>query len=229
MWAFFSSAAFVIIAAGTFLAWRALVTKSGKSGPWLAFGIAPIVTLAITYVVAAFQHLPKFFGSVAFFRTPAAITDYIFSAVYLFLRSGHLTFSIFGVLNFMVALDMLAFLVAWAGFVVLALTEWPNAVTRSASGPSVASTPAPTTPRGVPPRNAAPVRTATYNPPAPPTGVPGGVDMRRRLYCPWCGEHIPGNRALGHDCGPKDRPEVMCRFCGQAFLEGTTSCATCDA
>jgi len=60
-------------------------------------------------------------------------------------------------------------------------------------------------------------------------GVPGGVDMRRRLYCPWCGEHIPGNRALGHDCGPKDRPEVICRFCGQTFPEGTTSCPTCDA
>jgi len=46
---------------------------------------------------------------------------------------------------------------------------------------------------------------------APPAKRPVGKS------CAWCGEALPGNRALFHDCGPKDRPEVFCKKCGNAL------------
>jgi len=99
--------------------------------------------------------------------------------------------------------SIIAYVVSWVFFPIFAFRRWPSLEGAVAGGPR-------------------------------PTVVPtvasrGAVDTRRRIYCPWCGEHIPGNRALGHDWSPKDRPEVICRFCGQAFPEGTTLCPTCDA
>ena len=46
-------------------------------------------------------------------------------------------------------------------------------------------------------------------------------------FCPWCGESLPGNRALFHDCGPKDRLETNCKNCGTPFPAGTTQCTSC--
>jgi len=239
MWAVLTSIVFLLLAVGTFWSWRTLVVSSGQPQWWLLFGAAPLATLLVTYIVAPYQHVASF-GTSAVFNTPSRTTDYIMSDATSFLSTRHFLIAQFGALNTMVALDMVAVLAAWVAFVVLVLTKWSGAGAVRAKVTHAPSVDAPAVPaaatRGVPPRNA-PARTVTatraptpaYTPPAPPAGVPGGVDMRRRLYCPWCGEHIPGNRALGHDCGPKDRPEVICRFCGQTFPEGTTSCPTCDA
>jgi len=236
MWAVFTSIVYVLLAAGTFWAWRTLVRRSGQPQWWLAFGVAPLVTLLITYIVAPYQRLGGINGG-SVFNTPSKTTDYIMTDVTAFLSTHHFIISQFGALNTVVALDMIAVVGAWVAFVVLVLTQWTGAsipqapeVSAAAASAPASSPMTPAATRGVAPRSApARAATPTYSPPAPPAGVPGGVDMRRRLYCPWCGEHIPGNRALGHDCGPKDRPEVICRFCGQEFPQGTTVCPTCDA
>jgi hypothetical protein len=61
---------------------------------------------------------------------------------------------------------------------------------------------------------------------APPVAVAG---PRKVIFCGWCGEATPGNRALSHDCGSKDRPMTSCRFCGKPFAEGADSCSECFA
>jgi hypothetical protein len=59
------------------------------------------------------------------------------------------------------------------------------------------------------------------------TAVPAtnAVAVKR---CVWCGESLPGSRALFHDCGPTDRPAAYCATCGNA-LAASGQCANCDA
>jgi len=229
MWADVSTFVLWLVVATTAVAWWSLVIKTGRSRWWWVAGAAPVATILVTYVVAALQHTPSLFGVSTGFHSPVQVTQFALTDVFAFVMSGHFAVQIYGSLNFAVALDVLAFAVAWVSFVVVALSPWKFTATsgeparedvaRTVSPPAARATPmsAAPAPRGV---------AATTSPPAP---TRGGVDTRRRLYCPWCGEHIPGNRALGHDCGPKDRPETICRFCGQAFPAGTTTCPTCDA
>jgi hypothetical protein len=90
-----------------------------------------------------------------------------------------------------------------------------------------------TTVRPAPPTAAAPVSAARPTPPsaagpgAGPSSAPGPAPQRGAQFCAWCGESLPGNRALFHDCGPKDRPETNCRNCGTPFSAGSTQCASC--
>lgn len=44
--------------------------------------------------------------------------------------------------------------------------------------------------------------------------------------CVWCGESLPGSRALFHDCGPTDRPPAYCSTCGNG-LSGSGQCLSC--
>jgi hypothetical protein len=46
--------------------------------------------------------------------------------------------------------------------------------------------------------------------------------------CVWCGDSLPGSRALFHDCGPTDRPPAYCAKCGNA-LAASGQCLVCDA
>jgi len=46
--------------------------------------------------------------------------------------------------------------------------------------------------------------------------------------CVWCGEALPGSRALFHDCGPTERPPAYCATCGNA-LTATGQCESCGA
>jgi hypothetical protein len=60
---------------------------------------------------------------------------------------------------------------------------------------------------------------------AAPTPATGTVPIKR---CVWCGESLPGSRALFHECGPTDRPPAYCAQCGNG-LAASGQCATCDA
>jgi len=60
---------------------------------------------------------------------------------------------------------------------------------------------------------------------AAPASATRSVVIKR---CVWCGDALPGSRALFHDCGPTDRPPVYCALCGNG-LESSGRCATCDA
>jgi hypothetical protein len=70
------------------------------------------------------------------------------------------------------------------------------------------------------PTPAAPVATV-----APVASSSSGTVVVKR--CVWCGEALPGSRALFHDCGPTDRPPAYCAKCGTALAQNSTVCATC--
>jgi len=130
----------------------------------------------------------------------------------------------------MFLVDVVAVVGSWLGYVAFALSAWPTSHGGSlpqARSKAAESVPRPTipTPSALGSTTPAPAYVA---PIAPTISSRGAVDNRRRIYCPWCAESIPGNRALGHDCGPRDRSEVYCRFCAKAFPSSTTACATCD-
>jgi hypothetical protein len=59
---------------------------------------------------------------------------------------------------------------------------------------------------------------------AAPASTTSSVVVKR---CVWCGDALPGSRALFHDCGPTDRPPVYCATCGNG-LETSGQCVTCD-
>jgi hypothetical protein len=46
-------------------------------------------------------------------------------------------------------------------------------------------------------------------------------------HCVWCGDPLPGSRALFHDCGDKDAPPVFCAKCGSALSEDSDDCLQC--
>ena len=187
------------VVAVTFVAWTAMISKSGLAKWWVLAPALPVATTAVTLLIK-------------------------WSQTSAFLNGGAFSFSRYGFMGWVDVIGLSAGLVLFLAF---AFVPWPGV-----GGTRTPRASAPASRAGaVGDRGAAPMHLARFAPKGGgPVAAPGApVDTRRRLYCPWCGEHIPGNRALGHDCGPKDRPEVICRFCGQAFPEGTTSCPRCDA
>ncbi len=189
----------LVVVAVSFIAWTVMISKSGLPKWWVVAPAIPVVTTAVTVLIK-------------------------WSQTSTFLNGGAFSFSRYGVMGWV---DVVGLTLGWLLFLVFAFTPWPGAGGGRSSLSAVASKSHVPTGAG----GAAPIPLARFAPKSgAPAGAPGGaVDTRRRLYCPWCGDHIPGNRALGHDCGSKDRPEVICRFCGQAFPEGTNTCPTCDA
>jgi hypothetical protein len=189
----------------TFIAWSAMISKSGYVKWWVLAPLVPVVTTLVTLAIK-------------FHQTKS------------FLKGGSFSFSQYGVMRWV---DIIGLTVAWILFLIFAFSPWPGLgagesfVPRARPGATGVGRSASMNTLG----------TSTSRPPvsgaagtsAPSARATGGVDTRRRIYCAWCAEAIPGNRALGHDCGPKDRPEVYCRFCGKAFPEGTDLCPSCDA
>ena len=180
-----------------------MISKSGYVKTWIFAPLVPVVTTIVTLAL-------KWHDTSSFLK-------------------GHsFNFAHYGVMRWV---DVAGFTVGWVLFLIFAFSPWPGlgsgpGIVASARGratsPSASRVPTPGPGLSSLPRFQAAAPTASG-------GASGGVDTRRRIYCPWCGDHIPGNRALGHDCGSKDRPEIICRFCGNAFPEGTTLCPTCDA
>jgi hypothetical protein len=101
----------------------------------------------------------------------------------------------------------------------------------SAAGPGAGPIVRPAPPSAAGPGAGPIVRPAppsAAGPGAGPAGLPGAAGARPGAqFCPWCGESLPGNRALFHDCGPKDRPETHCKNCGTPFAAGSAQCASC--
>ena len=139
-------------------------------------------------------------------------------------------------------LDQFSVLLNIGFYLVFAFSRWPVSGTRHArdadgpmpsqsgraapSGPStgrmVASEPV-AAPRALPASAAGPGAGAAAAPRAPTPKTPGAQ------FCAWCGEATPGNRALFHDCGPKDRPVTFCKSCGTALPAGSSECSVCGA
>lgn len=151
------------------------------------------------------------------------------------------------------SLDALSIFVTWVFFLVFAFTRWPvTATAESASrGPTNSPPPggAPQYGRNVP----APRRPSDrVSPPPAPSGQsdagspssatddgPGSATpsasatrstspgLPRVKHCAWCGDSLPGSRALFHDCGPKDRPVTHCMTCGLQLPGEGAPCPSC--
>ena len=191
------------IAAITLIAVGTVITKAGYSANWILVPLSPVIvnigTLIYLYLAVRSSALHGLFP-----------TGGLRVVVDLFI------------------IDLLLIVAVWIFFLIFAFRPWPALEGRAIIGAQTDTQP-PVASRGIPKPGTAPPSSSWSPSVAPTVATRGAVDTRRRLYCPWCAEHIPGNRALGHDCGAKDRPEVICRFCGKAFPEGTTTCPTCDA
>jgi hypothetical protein len=141
---------------------------------------------------------------------------------------------------------LISLAVNWLMFFVFAFSRWPTVAPRTpksekkskaqlAAAPSQGFSPADMSsrtskrfPSGGP--------GFTTNAPAETSGDTAAVATAAPVVatsspvkrCVWCGEALPGSRALFHDCGPTDRPAVYCATCGNA-LAASGQCPTCGA
>jgi hypothetical protein len=138
-------------------------------------------------------------------------------------------------------MDKASILLNWVFYMVFAFSRWPVSGTGHARDPDVPRPPEST--RSIPnPVSSSPTPAAAMpsarvitgsaaGPGAGPGGAPRSPAPQRpgAQSCGWCGESLPGNRALFHDCGSKDRPETFCKNCGSALPAGSATCSSCDA
>jgi len=152
----------------------------------------------------------------------------------------------FNVLKVVWRLDQFSLFLCWIFYLVFAFSRWPVSRGQTTSGyvrqyplpppPAERGTGAqrPVTPSSGPgSRPDRPSRDPGL--PAPPTRAVAATPhvssthQRTSLFCAWCGESTPGNRALFHNCGDDDRPVRFCKICGKPFAEDASSCADCAA
>jgi hypothetical protein len=201
-----------------------IIAQAGYSPMWILLPLAPLVLTIISFFVL-WSDLDAivFGGSIGFF----GIED----------------------IGFVFHLDQLSLVVNWAFFIVFAFSRWPVSEgrhTSSAAPPRAPdsfravppSGPVPSTPiapepavvnRGMPQSAAGPGPAPGPAADPPPVASASAAAKPSAKYCAWCGESLPGNRALFHDCGPKDRPATFCKSCGTALAAGATQCASCGA
>jgi len=193
-----------------------IITQAGYSAVWIVLPIAPLVLTIICYVIFWNDVHEIFFGS---------------------------SFGFGGINNVSLFwhLDEIGIFLNWLFYIVFAFSRWPVSGTRhspdvyvpqppSSLGANLSSAAGPAAP---PPRlpAARAMPTSPGGPVAGPTNVASAPTSQRPSpqFCAWCAEALPGNRALFHDCGPKDRPETFCKNCGAAFPAGTSQCNSCVA
>jgi hypothetical protein len=190
-----------------------IITQAGYSSMWILLPLAPLVFTIICYVILWNDLHEIFFGS---------------------------SFGFGGINNASLFwhLDEFSILLNWIFYLVFAFSRWPaNGAPRSSS--AAAPLPAPPSravpgPGSAPTVPAAPAPTARVlpssaaGPGAAPAGAASSATKRPGAqFCPWCAEPLPGNRALFHDCGPKERPETFCKNCGTALPAGGSECPSC--
>ena len=193
-----------------------IITQAGYSARWIVIPVAPLVLTIVCYVIFWNDVHGIYFGNTFGFGGANNVSLY-----------WHL--------------DEISVLLNWLFYIVFAFSRWPGSGTRRSPDVDVPQAPSSL---GAPPSSAA--RTAAPSAPRPvvrvmpaspggpaagPTNVAGAPTSNQpsAKFCAWCGEALPGNRALFHDCGPKDRPETVCTNCGVAFPAGTSRCNTCAA
>jgi hypothetical protein len=205
------------VVALTYAAMSRIITQAGYSSLWILLPLAPLVLTIACFVILWHDLNGIVFGGPVGF--------YGIEVVGLFWH-----------------LDEIALLLNWIFFIVFAFSRWPGATTRhapesEASRAIQAVRPGPRSPASVP---LAPSDRVTASRGAPTSGAgPGAAPAAvtstpaakrpGAKFCAWCGESLPGNRALFHDCGPKDRPETHCKNCGTVFDAGSSECRTCGA
>jgi hypothetical protein len=221
---------YIGVTALTYWALLRIITAAGYSNVWMALPISTMFLTWLCYIIFWSDLHGIYFGGAFSFG-----------------------FSGFNQVSIPWTLDEISIVLNWLFFLVIAFSGSPIGERFAGSLPSRSAPPAPmnygapastlppppdpvTATRPVPPSAAGPVNVVRPMPPsaAGPGGggaaVPGATAPKRpgAQFCAWCGESLPGNRALFHDCGPKDRPETNCKNCGTSYPAGSTTCASCS-
>jgi hypothetical protein len=200
-----------------FIATARIIAQAGYSTLWILVPLSPLVLTAICFFILWHDLNVVVFG-------------------------GSIGFIGISTVGFVWHLDQVSVLLNIGFYLLFAFSRWPIAGTRhdrdddgplpTQSGRAVPSGPgsgpvvAPNrvvSPRGMP--------TSAAGPGAGPATASMAPTPKKQgtQFCPWCGEATPGNRALFHDCGPKDRPHTFCKNCGSALPAGSTECTSCNA
>ena len=192
-----------------------IITQAGYSVVWIVLPIAPLVLTIICYVIFWNDIHGIVFGN---------------------------SFGFGGVNNVSLFwhLDEISIFLNWLFYIVFAFSRWPVSGTRHSPdvdvpqpppslGANLSSAAGPASPSPLPGARVMPA--SRGGPVAGPANVASAPASKppSAQFCAWCGEALPGNRALFHDCGPKDRPETFCKNCGVAFPAGTSQCNSCVA
>ena len=200
-----------------FLATARIIGQAGYSTWWILLPLSTLVLTVICYFILWHDLNAVVFG-------------------------GSIGFIGISTIGIVWHLDQASVILNIGFYLLFAFSRWPVSGTRHArnddgpiptqpgraapsgpaSGPMVAPEPV-VAPRGVPASTAGPGAG-----PAVATRAPTPI-KKGAQFCAWCGESTPGNRALFHDCGPKDRPQTFCKNCGTALPAGSTECTSCGA
>lgn len=196
-----------------YVATSRIIAQAGYSPRWILIPVAPFVLTIICFIIFV-------------------------SDVHTAFDGGGL--GVGGINNVGVAwtLDEISIFLNWIFFLVFAFSRWP--VSGAYHSPSVVTPRPPDSfratpgPASVPPTPGAAVPSARVVPAsgAGPGSGPAvsSASVAKRSgaqFCPWCAEPLPGNRALFHDCGSKDRPEAFCKNCGKTLPAGSSVCNEC--
>ncbi len=210
---------FVALVALNFWATTRIIAQAGYSSWWILLPLTPVVLTIIMFVTLSHDIHSLFFGG----------TTWIVG-----LNGVGVIWN----------LDR-ASLFTWVFFVVFAFSRWP--VTQAADSAPRSAAPPPGVgpshhrPYGQRPSGGVSSRDVSVSDVAPqPNAADGDIGpvvvappprpvSASVKHCVWCGESLPGSRALFHDCGPRDRPATHCATCGSGLVGQSGACLTCSA
>jgi predicted RNA-binding Zn-ribbon protein involved in translation (DUF1610 family) len=229
----------LVITAGvvlvTFLAVAAIITKAGFARPWLLVPLAPVIAWSVTIVLLRIR-----FHSFVNVGVMASIVPSTLSSIY-----GTKIAAMF-------TIDWVTLADAWLFLLFFAFARWPIEASDHSlrrSGPSRNVTKADRE-GDLPIQSVASPQAPSHRPPPRGPGfgalafVPGpGTPVQKNAttiaerqanrqlatFCARCGDSIPGNRAIGHECPNAGEPMAFCRYCGKPNAEDLHTCSSCGA
>ena len=223
----------LVVLAVSFWAAARIILRTGYSSKWL---LAPFVSLVLTVI--------------GYIKLYVDLHSLAFPIPFNFGITTILT-GLMGV-GVVWTIDKFTILANWILFLIVAFAPWPAGLTGASlrrtsvlpppPPPSSASQPGRSGPTPFRGPGGSPTPTAASTPggaasianedpdlgapaaSAAPTTSSGSVRIK---HCVWCGESLPGSRALFHDCGSKDRPATNCAVCGAALPSEGAACLAC--
>ena len=209
----------------TFVAISVIITKAGFSRGWALIPLTPLLTWIVTLVVAKIQ---------------------LHSFVIVWELAPFYPHTI----GLLLDVDKIAIFASWIFLLLFAFSHWP---TRSVAAPSEQAA-TKTRVRGPVRGGAGTAASAVQRqssryplPKGPGFGtlvfvagpgaatheVESNVATKPRgnqlaTFCARCGDSVPGNRALAHNCPNAGQPAKFCRYCGKSIPEGSELCPSCN-